>query len=451
MDRTQSGGFKVENTTGLGEMLLTQVTGTVGQPDNASEMEQELRRALMWLGGVVMGLWLARLEGPYRAKTVKCECGHEAEYVRKRAARLHTMFGEVGYRRAYYLCSSCHGGVYPLDKQLGLRPNAMSAELERLAGMMGVQMAFGKGSQVFEELTLVSLSDQSLDKAAQAYGEEMERQEAEWKVEAGDEEALARQEREVSRPLRLYGSLDGTQVHTRGEEENPWRELKIGAWFEARGRPPSKPDGGWRICAHNVTLYTDICPAEQFSALVWATGMQRHAHLARELIFLGDGADWIWNIVEHHFPHAVQIVDWFHACQYIAPVAHLAFKNDAQRERWIERVTTALWKGRLDKVIAACRKHVNPNRQDDPAQKAVTYYTNNHHRMDYPTYRDNGYHIGSGTVESAAKQIGTQRMKVPGAIWNLDSARKVAKARAAFLSNQWGDLAARRTHLRRAA
>ena len=93
----------------------------------------------------------------------------------------------------------------------------------------------------------------------------------------------------------------------------------------------------------------------------------------------------------------------------------------------------------------------DPGRDDDPAQIAVTYYTNNCHRMDYPTYRANGYHIGSGTVESAAKQIGTQRMKVPGAIWNLDSARKVAKARAAFLSNQWGNLAPRRTHLRRAA
>ena len=57
---------------------------------------------------------------------------------------------------------------------------------------------------------------------------------------------------------------------------------------------------------------------------------------------------------------------------------------------------------------------------DDPAQKAVTYFTNNRLRMDYPTYRKNGYQIGSGTIESAAKQIVSQRMKVTGAIWNLD-------------------------------
>jgi hypothetical protein len=71
--------------------------------------------------------------------------------------------------------------------------------------------------------------------------------------------------------------------------------------------------------------------------------------------------------------------------------------------------------------------------------------------MDYPTYRKHGYQIGLGTIESAAKQIVAQRMKVTGAIWNLESARFVAKARAAFLSDQWNALAARRTHLNRAA
>ena len=59
--------------------------------------------------------------------------------------------------------------------------------------------------------------------------------------------------------------------------------------------------------------------------------------------------------------------------------------------------------------------------------------------MNYPDYRQNGYQIGSGTIESAAKQIGTMRMKVAGAIWNEDSARKVAKARAAYLSSEWNE------------
>jgi hypothetical protein len=103
--------------------------------------------------------------------------------------------------------------------------------------------------------------------------------------------------------------------------------------------------------------------------------------------------------------------------------------------------------GQIDHVIEARRPRSTAAKpEDDPAQQAVTYFANNRHRMDYPTYRANGYQIGSGTIESAAKQIVAHRMKVTGAIWNLDSARFVAKARATFLSDQWNQVAARRSH-----
>jgi hypothetical protein len=319
--------------------------------------------------------------------------------------------------------------------------------------LTGVQMPFEKGSEVFEELTLVSLSDQSLDKATQAYGGESERQESEWRKQAQNPEELLRRKREIRPPLRLYGTIDGGLVPVRAPkgEPQPWRELKIGAWFVARGQPPRHPDDEWKIRAEQITYYADILPAGEFGPLAWATGVQRHAQLAREIIFLGDGARWIWDLVDVYFPEAIQIVDWFHACEYLAPVAQAAFSKKEERATWVEQMKTALWNGQLDVVIAACQKHIDPSREEDPAQKAMTYYTNNRHRMDYPTYRDNGFQIGSGTVESAVKQIARQRMKVPGARWNLDSARLVSKARAAFLSGHWPDLASRRQHLSRAA
>lgn len=74
-------------------------------------------------------------------------------------------------KRAYYLCEACHKGHFPLDDELGLRPNALSAELSRLAAMTGVQLPFGKGRDLFEELTLVSVSDQAMAKATQRVGD----------------------------------------------------------------------------------------------------------------------------------------------------------------------------------------------------------------------------------------------------------------------------------------
>lgn len=438
----------MEYLTSIAQLLCISVEGELQMANSLGEIEQEIRRQMIEAGRQALEIYLKKQKPKYPAETTKCQhCGQEAGYVRIREAKLHTILGSVQYERPYYLCCHCHWGTCPLDERLGLRPNQMSAELERLGGMTGVETSFGKGSQLFESLTMVGLSDQSLDKAAQVYGQEMERVEQVWQQEAHDPDKLAQRKRENRPPLRLYGALDAAKVHVRGDKEHPWRDLKIGAWFEARGQPPRQPDGEWQIRAENITYFTDICPASEFTNLFWATGVQRNAQLARELVILGDGAEWIWNLVAENFPDAIQIVDWFHACEYLTPVAKTAFKDPNKQAAWVEKVKTDLWHGRVEAVIAACEACLNPDRVDDPAQKAATYFYNNQERMDYATYRRNGYQIGSGTIESAAKQICLLRMKVPGAIWNLDSARYVAKARAAYLSDQWPFLAHRRSHL----
>jgi hypothetical protein len=444
----------MKDHTAIGKEICEILVHESEMPASLSEMEKKIKQMMLFLGNIILHVWLAWLAVRYPPQTRSCpHCGKEAKYKRKRRSKLLTVFGGVWYYRAYYGCANCGKGHCPLDKALGLRPNAMSAEVERLAGLVGVQMAFGKGSDLLQELMLLESSDQSLDKATQAYGHEVAKQEAEWVARCEDGDELLHRQREVRPPIRIYGTLDGGRVQTRAPkgEEQPWRELKVGAWFEARGKPPTKPNGLWAIKAENITYYADIASAEDFSPLVWATGVQRHAQLASELIFLADGARWIWDLVDLHFPQAVQIVDWFHACEYIAPVAKLAFQDKQQQLLWIKQVQDDLWHGKLDEVVAACAQYCDPQREDDPAQKAVTYYTNNRHRMDYPTYRANGYQIGSGTIESAIKQIAEKRMKVSGARWNFDSARLVAKARAAFLSGNWNSLATRRESLGNAA
>jgi len=434
----------MDNDNGIEGVLREWIANQDDQPESLSQMEQNIREWLYRVGNLLLSLWLLYLMPRYDAPCVVCpHCAGKARYERRREGVLRTMLGQIKYKRAYYLCANCGQGHYPLDEKYCLRPNAMSAEMERLAALVGVQMPFAQASILFSELALTSLSDQSIDKATQSYGQTVE------KVEGDLYQQALEQDTEVEpRLLRLYGSVDGGRVQTRAPkgQPQPWRELKIGAWFQARGEPPKKPDGEWAIQAHDITYYSDILPAEQFGNILWATGVERGAEQAQELIILGDGARWIWDLVELHFPQAIQIVDWFHACEYLAPVAKSAFKNSTQQENWVRKVRDKLWHGQLDEVIAACQEQVRPHlkAEDDPAQQAVTYFSNNRQRMDYPTYRKNGYQIGSGTIESAVKQIASQRMKVSGARWNLQSARMVSKARAAFLSGGWDRIAAQR-------
>ena len=101
---------------------------------------------------------------------------------------------------------------------------------------------------------------------------------------------------------------------------------------------------------------------------------------------------------------------------------------------WLERNKSLLWEGEMDLVLAACRQHQSHPQAGEFAAKAITYYTNNRARMDYPAYRERGYFCGSGTVESGCKQIVTTRLKKSGARWLRENATLIAKARAAYLS-----------------
>jgi hypothetical protein len=144
-----------------------------------------------------------------------------------------------------------------------------------------------------------------------------------------------------------------------------------------------------------------------------------------------------------YFPDAVQIVDWYHAESYLEPIAKEAFAQDMQAgEDWLQRVRTELWEGQIEKVITTCAHWIDHPRAGEFAKRAVTYYTNNQQRMDYARFRQEGYMIGSGTVESACKQIVTQRLKRSGARWGESGALETAKARAAWLSGQWDKLSA---------
>lgn len=419
-------------------------------PQSLSAMEKSVRESMLKLAQYLLSNWLALQNERYPSETRPCRCGALTHYREMREGVLFTVVGRITFRRAYYVCGTCHQGAYPLDEHLGLRAGEFSAELESLSALTGVQMPFGQGSEFFERLTLVGLSPQSMDKATQSIGREMELVETELKATSQNLKELGQLDHTEPPLERLYGALDATKVHTsekRDADDEGWRDLKVGAWFETETHPPEQPDQPWDIQARNLTYFCDIQEAQAFGELVWATGVQRRVTRAKELIFVSDGAEWIWNLVEFYYPHAVQIVDWFHAAEHLTPVSLLAGANVEVQHAWLRQARDDLWNGRVEQVITACVALATPGRKEDLAQKAATYFTNNRQRMDYPTYRAKGYQIGSGTIESGCKQIGTQRLKVPGATWDKQSARRVAKARAAYLSGQWDMVTARRVHL----
>jgi len=193
--------------------------------------------------------------------------------------------------------------------------------------------------------------------------------------------------------------------------------------------------------AKNMNYYCDIQEAEQFGRLLWATGIEHQVDAYEEIVFVSDGAVWIWNLVQKYYPNAVQIVDWFHASEYLTPIAEAAFGiHTPDANAWLTQVRSELWDGRIQDAIQSCRSLLSHAAARPFIEKAIHYYDHNEKRMDYARFRQLGYLIGSGTIESACKQIAAVRLKRSGARWTLPGVIATAKARAAWLSQSWDSL-----------
>lgn len=406
------------------------------------DLETELRKGMQQVGAACLQATLERENPPYPQPEVACACGGRARYQFRREAKSLTVFGWVSYRRPYYLCPDCHHGQAPLDRRWGLRPGQVSAGLAHLLALEGIEVSFEEASRKVAEMLLVQVSENTIRQVTQRFGALQEEVEGEWHAESQDIDNLIARRRSVQAPpQRLYGALDGAMVPTQDE----WREMKCLCWYEVEaakgeGHQGAVGETGY-LRAKEISYHCDVADAATFRDLVWATGYHRNADCAGEVVFVADGAAWIWKIVEYHFPHAKQIVDWYHAAQYLSAIRQAAFgEGSPEGEAWLERARSQLWDGEISQVIASCEEQASKPGIAAEVRKAVTYYTNNSHRMDYARFRAEGYQIGSGTVESACKQLATGRLRCAGARWKEPGARYTAKARAAWLSHSWGSL-----------
>lgn len=447
--------MRFEFSTKCEEMVVAVLEAEISQRVESGEivdftdMELKVREGLQRIGQQCLGRAVSHQERRYPEGELACRCGGHASYVRRRRAKSITVFGDVWYKRAYYVCSTCQQGQSPLDRRLGIAPGQISAGLGPLLALLGIQAPFEKSSaRLAEELLLVKVSENSVRKETQLMGQLQTEVETAQQVSS---EAFQGPQTIAQaggkRPGRIYGGIDGTIVPIRRE----WRELKMGTWYcvEPTDEAAESEVGQQNhLQARQLSYYCDISSAAEFRSLVWAKGWARTAYLAEEVVFVCDGAAWIWRLVNELFPRATQIVDWYHAAEYLPPIAHAAFGETPAGQEWLDRQRQALWDGHIEQVVADCLAVAEQfAKAERPALAAATYFENNRQRMDYARFRQAGYQIGSGPTESGCKQIATLRLKQAGARWTVAGATLTAKARAAWLSNEWQRLKQKRREL----
>ena len=161
---------------------------------------------------------------------------------------------------------------------------------------------------------------------------------------------------------------------------------------------------------------------------------------------LGDGAKWIWNLTDEHFPDAVQIVDRFHVKQHLSDVAKSIYGAGSElAQQWGRERHDELDAGDIDAILNSLRLH---SPKDDEARKCIDYVERNRERMRYPEFRAAGLCTSTGVVEAGCKvAIGT-RCKRAGMHWTVAGVDAIIALRCCKLSGRFEEFWERRAQRR---
>ena len=430
----------------LREQMLRELTEGPARQGTLDEIEavverlgQEFRRDLQ------RRLVQERTTGP-RENTTPCACGQHARYRVTRERVITTCHGEVRLLRPYYYCAACRAGFVPLDTALGLDAGNTTRQIREWSALLAAQVdSFAQARTLLAQLTGVWVGESTVERTAVAVGGALRQaQQA-----AAVQHHRGRLPQPAHKPRRLYASFDGIMVPRR----DPWKrdgslgklhcyfsECKTAAFYEAQPGPEGR-DAGVARCTYLATL-GDVTT---FAPLVAAQAHACGHHWAQELIVLAEGAAWIWNLAAAQFPTAIHSVDFLHASEHLWTVARACCAGEEATKAWVHARQAELKADRLDAVLSAIDAWEPPTEAEQELQgTARHYFAANRERMQYGTFLKRGYHIGSGVIEAACKQVVGSRLDQVGMHWSAAAAEAVVTLRGALRSTHPPDL---RPHL----
>jgi len=406
------------------------------------------------LPAVVLAVEELRQQVEIDPASATCGCGQPAHYKGAAARTLVTQAGLLTFRRAYYYCSACQVGFYPLDAALGLGPGQFSEGVQAGVARLGAELPFERAATTYTALTGVPISPRAVARVTEARG-------AAWEEELADERTAllagtAPPPALAPRPAdggRWAVALDAAKACFR----DGWHEIKVGV--VGRAQPvlrPGREPGSWRPGAQvaQQSYLAHVGSMSGTAERLYAEVVRRGCDPAEEeVLCLGDGAPSIWNEYATHFPRRVEILDWYHAVEHLwAAGKGLYGEGTAAAHAWVAARQEELWAGDVAAVVTALQVAAAQESRGQAAQEEIHYFTANAGRMAYAAYRAAGYPLGSGVVESGCKQVVGQRAKGAGMRWSAAGVQGVLTLRATLLSGEWeATWAARRSRQREVA
>jgi hypothetical protein len=354
----------------------------------------------------------------YVGTRTPCSCGARAKYCGSPVRHLITRHGVVRLARAYYHCRSCRRGFCPLDRKLELGAGECSRTVQSLLARFSSHMSFELAARELEAVCGIQLSATTVQTYSKKIGTRIAQ---EWNSKVT--EALDRRLSPSGlRVPRLYVSMDGVMAHIGGE----WREVKLGAVYR-RGATG-------RSC--QTRYYASLEKSNVFGYKMRVLAHINGSDSCRDVVMLCDGAPWIWIETGKHFPRSTQILDYYHAVEHLAALAHARFGASTKESNvWIRQQKAHLLADQVNLVI----ENIQNWKARKPANRkirrtTIEYFQEHRARMLYQTLEERGYYIGSGIIEAGAKTVVKARMGGAGMRWEEPGAIAMMHISAAWKS-----------------
>lgn len=298
----------------------------------------------------------------------------------------------------------------------------LSPLLKERVLVLGQEVCLENASELILEVMGIAVSDTTIHRALECYGDKAENMLQESKPTTHDEVAL-------EAPEVVYCEADGSMILTR---EEGWKEVKLGRIFRSDTISDHRSEGQ-KI---KESMYVGrLGGLDDFIPLM-EEELKKFKALRSRLVFVTDGAPWIRNWISETYPKATQILDFYHAVEHLGKLGE-HIKSEPQKD-WVKRYADQLLKEGGISVIRSLR--TMPMKDPEAVKsknQVINYFESNAYRMNYPKYDKKGYYIGSGAIESAHRTVVQKRLKLAGQRWSLEGAQHVLNLRVLRMSGKW--------------
>ena len=289
-------------------------------------------------------------------------------------------------------------------------------------------MPFAKAAALLECFTHTRVSEATVQRHTEAVGlayeavqlAEVERIEREWPdVEHG--------------PAKLVVSADGAMVPLLGGE---WAEVKTVVVSEVGEK--LVVEGKEVVPTHTHSYFSRLSDAETFQRLSLGELTRRQLETAEQVAAVNDGAEWIQGFLDYHCPKAVRILDFAHAAERICQIGDAVLgEGSADVASWrSEQLHDLKHQGAVD-LVSKLRSFATEHLATAVVAENLAYLEKRLELMQYPSFQEAGWPIGSGVVESGNKLVVEARLKGAGMHWARASVNPMLTLRNAVCNDRW--------------